>query len=190
MAIARTFPSWGCGPTEFWVITTIWSRTPVNSPYNNFLVAAAEAMGSRSLAAYDPERADRSRKMAESDWHFAVASLQQASRTRAATSQWLPLAVLASVELWKLTGDPQYRDEALTLAPTLVDSQQKSLMPWKRPLTGFFYTSPQEGSNPALLPPRPRTGSHCGAGPALRGISRRRALDGLVLHRGAALRVS
>jgi hypothetical protein len=115
----------------------------VNSPYDNFLVAAAEAMGSRTLAPHDPERAEHSRKMAESDWHFAVASLQQAP-DQSSDIVMASAGILASVELWKLTGDPQYRDEALTLAPTLVDSQQKSLMPWKRPLTGFFYTSPKK----------------------------------------------
>jgi hypothetical protein len=102
-------------------------------------------MGACVLAPYDAERAEHSRKMAESDWHFAVAALPCARD--AANPCGIVMAseaILASVELWKLTGDPQYRDEAFTLAPTLVDSQQKTLMPWKRPLTGFFYTSPKK----------------------------------------------
>ena len=115
-----------------------------NNPYNNFMAAAAEAMGARVLAESDAERAARSRKMAESDWNFAVAAFHpQADLGSPATREFATEGVLASVELWKLTGDPRYRDEAFTLAPILVDSQQKSLMPWQRPLTGFFYTSPQ-----------------------------------------------
>jgi hypothetical protein len=114
-----------------------------NSAYNNFLAASAEAIGSRALAPYDPGRAEQSRKMAESDWRFAVASLQQ-TPDQGREVVMASAGVLASVELWKLTGDSQYRDQALALAPILVDSQQKSFMPWKQPLTGFFYTNPKK----------------------------------------------
>lgn len=114
-----------------------------NNPYNNFLAAAAEAVGSRALPPDDPDRAELSREMAEADWRFAMASLQQ-TPGQDRDVVMASAGVLASVELWKLTGDSRYRDQAFALAPDLVDSQQKSFMPWKPRLTGFFYTSPRK----------------------------------------------
>ena len=121
-AFARTFPSWGCGPTAFWETMMISSLAPPTVPITTSWRPAAEAMGSRVLAPSDAERAEHSRKMAESDWKFAVAALPRAGRRGRSKRRrrWLPTGVLASVELWKLTGDPAYRDKAFALAPTLV----------------------------------------------------------------------
>jgi hypothetical protein len=111
-----------------------------NNPYNNFLVAAAEALGSRTLAACDPERAGYSRKMAESDWRFAMAAYRQ-TPDEAQDLIITSAGILASVELWELTADSRYRDQALALAPNLVNAQQKTFMPFRPAITGFFYTN-------------------------------------------------
>ncbi len=159
-----------------------------NNPYNNFLAAAAEAVGSRVLAHDDPDRAEHSRKVAEADWRFAVAALEQ-TPAQGKEVVMASSGVLASVELWKLTGDTRYRDKAFAFAADIVNSQQKSLMPWKPPLTGFFYTNPEKKEVLRFFHRGHEQAPVVALGPAVRGVSRRRALDGLVFHGGAALRV-
>jgi hypothetical protein len=50
--------------------------------------------------------------------------------------------VLASVDLWKATGDQRYADKAVELAEIILASQERRRPNWDVPLLGFFYTGP------------------------------------------------
>ena len=50
--------------------------------------------------------------------------------------------MLASVDLWRATGNQRYADKAVELARIILDSQQRTRPNWDIPFTGFFYTSP------------------------------------------------
>ncbi len=154
-----------------------------NNPYNNFLAAAAEAAGSRVLAPSDPDRAGHSRQVAEADWGFAVAALRTDAGARQGSRDGFGRRSGLGGTLEAHGRVPLPRQGLRSCRPTLVNSQQKSFMPWKpSPDRLLLYQSARRPRGSALLPSRPRTGSRGGAGPAVRGVSRRLALDGLVLH--------
>ena len=52
------------------------------------------------------------------------------------------IGVLASVDLWQVTGDQRYADTAVELAEIIVASQQRNRPHWDVPMLGFFYTGP------------------------------------------------
>ena len=54
----------------------------------------------------------------------------------------ISFGAIASVDLFRATGDQQYADEAVTLGNLILQSQERKLQPWTVPLTGFFYTGP------------------------------------------------
>ncbi len=123
-----------------------------NQPRDNFLAAAVEAVGYRVLKERDPILAAYCLKMAEADWRFGLAGLADAKPT---PSQWTgtfdsanvaietaSVGVIASLDLYRDTGDQRYAGQAVVLARTILDSQQRERPDWDVPLTGFFYTSP------------------------------------------------
>jgi hypothetical protein len=130
------------------------SSKATNSPWVNFLAANTEALAARVLKESDPRLAAYALKMAETDWQFAVAGMAAAdapaSKERyqvsfdSANVAHLAHAegVLASVELFRATGDPRYMEKAAELARVILDSQERKRPNWTTPLTGFFYTSP------------------------------------------------
>ncbi len=128
--------------------------TARNSPMHNFLASAAEALAARVWRERDPGLAAYCLKMAEADWRFAVAGMAD---TAAGTTQdrfhvsfdsagvvheRASAGVLASVDLWRATGNQEYADKAVELARTILDSQERKRPRWATPLLGFFYSSP------------------------------------------------
>jgi hypothetical protein len=122
-----------------------------NSPLLNFEAAIVEADGYRVFKESDPAYAAKALKSAEADWKFAVAGM---ASVKPSTDIWRgsfdsnnvedefpSQAILASVALWKATGDKKYEDLATKLAPVITDAQQRKRPDWDTPLTGFFYTS-------------------------------------------------
>jgi hypothetical protein len=122
-----------------------------NSPMANFEAAGVEAQAYRILKSSDPDLAAYALKTAESDWQFAVAGM---SSVKPSKDIWrgtfdsnnvedeLPAqAILASINLWKATGNQQYEKLATSLAPTIMNAQQQERPDWDTPLTGFFYTT-------------------------------------------------
>ncbi len=118
-----------------------------NDPEVNFRDSGVEALAYRVLKQTEPELAARSLRVAREDWDFAVKGL--------ATAPPLPpiygakdeleraaVGALASIELYRATGEKRYAEMALQLGQVVVASQQRQLHDWKIPLTGFFYTSP------------------------------------------------
>jgi hypothetical protein len=120
----------------------------VNSPEWNFRVSALEALASRVLKESDPELANRSLVIAAEDWKYAAEGLKAAAplpEVYGASDdlERISFGVVASVELFEATGDPQYEDEAIALGALVLASQERKLQPWNTPLTGYFYTGPK-----------------------------------------------
>jgi hypothetical protein len=114
-----------------------------NSPYENFLAAAAEAIAYWNLAGKDPHWAARSLTAAQEDWRFAAEGMSALTSGRNCGLQLATAGVLASLELFRSTGERRYAEKALEWAPQILNSQQRSFIgDGKIPLTGFFYTSP------------------------------------------------
>ena len=120
----------------------------VNDPEWNFRVAAVEALAARLLRAAEPELANRSLHTAEEDWNYAVEGLKTAPPLPELYGQKdelerLSFGVIASVELFKATGEALYAREAHRLGDLIVASQERKLQPWSIPLAGYFYSSPE-----------------------------------------------
>ena len=119
----------------------------VNDPEWNFRVSAVEALASRVLKDSDPELAIRSLAVAQEDWKYAVEGLKTAAPRPEVYGapdelERISFGVVASVELFRATGDQNYADEAVTLGDQVLASQERRLQPWAIPLTGYFYTGP------------------------------------------------
>jgi hypothetical protein len=133
-------------------------KEATNVPMNNFLASAAEAIASRVLKQRDPRLAAYALKMAQEDWRFGVAGLDDpASVTPVIPGLYrvtldsdniaheaAATAVVASVDLWRATGQQRYADKAVELAKIILDSQQRKRPDWDIPFTGFFYANPQK----------------------------------------------
>ena len=120
----------------------------VNSPEWNFRVAAVEALAARVLKESQPELSLRSLRTAEKDWFFAVEGLKTApplSEVYGAQDELerISFGAIASIDLYRATGEQKYADEAFKLAGLILESQEQKLQPWSIPLTGYFYTSPK-----------------------------------------------
>lgn len=123
------------------------TRETKNNPNVNYIAAAAEAIAYRVLKTSDPKRARQSLATAEDDWRYAIAGHEGpdtwATPAYAATPIELAgIGILASMELYRATGKKLYADKAIELAPTIVESQQKTYVGSQFPLAGFFYTNP------------------------------------------------
>jgi hypothetical protein len=129
------------------------TSTARNDPFVNFLASAAEAIAARVLKASDPRLAAYSLRMAEADWEFAVEGMAKAGPpstdrfhvafdSNGVVHEVASEGVLASVELWRATGNQRYAGKAAELARVIVDSQERKRPDWNIPMLGFFYTSP------------------------------------------------
>ena len=103
-----------------------------NVPYTT---ATTEALAARMLKDSDPALAARCLKAARNDWQFAVEKADRPSLDFASAG------ALASVEMFKTTGEQAYADRAAQLADVILACQQREPMPWDVPLSGFFYTN-------------------------------------------------
>ena len=108
----------------------------VNSPFENYLAAAAEALAYRVLRESDPELAAYSLKMARQDWKAGEGNGGAEPIVVAASG------IVASLDLWEATGEKQYADRALELSPVILTSQEHGYQGRKVPITGYFYTDP------------------------------------------------
>jgi hypothetical protein len=119
----------------------------VNDPEWNFRVAAVEALAARVLKDADPELANRSLATAKQDWSFAMEGLKTASPLAEVYGQKdelerISFGAIASIELYRSTGDRLYADGAIQLADNILASQERTLQPWSIRMTGYFYTGP------------------------------------------------
>jgi hypothetical protein len=124
------------------------SGQAVNEPEWNFRVAAVEALAARVLKESNPELAVRSLKTAEQDWKYAVEGWKTAAPLPEVYGaqdelERISFGAIASVDLYRATGEQRYADEALRLGDLIVASEEQTLQPWSLPLTGYFYTGPK-----------------------------------------------
>ena len=120
----------------------------VNDPEWNFRVSGVEALAARVLKDRDPELANGSLVIAEEDWKYAVEGLKAGAPLAEVYGaqdelERISFGVVASVELYRDTGDDRYAQEAIALGDQVLASQERTLQPWTIPLTGYFYTSPK-----------------------------------------------
>jgi Glycosyl hydrolase family 9/Cellulase N-terminal ig-like domain len=120
----------------------------VNDPEWNFRVAAVEALAARVLKDSDPELANRSLATAKGDWKYALEGLKNAPPPPEVYGaqdelERISFGAIASIELFRATGDQKYADEAITLGNFILQSQERKLQPWTVPISGYFYTSPE-----------------------------------------------
>jgi hypothetical protein len=120
----------------------------VNNPEWNFRVAAVEALAARVLKQSQPELAIRSLRTAEQDWNYAIEGLKTASPLAEVYGaqdelERISFGAIASIDLYRATGDQKYADEAFELANLIMASQEQKVQPWSIPMTGYFYTSPK-----------------------------------------------
>ncbi|NLE37477.1 MAG: hypothetical protein GX621_05570, partial [Pirellulaceae bacterium] len=99
-----------------------------------FTTATTEALAARCFKDSNPALAARCLNAARNDWQFAVET------TDAPTLDFAAAGALASVEMFKATGEQAYANRAVELADVIVACQQREAMPWDVPLSGFFYT--------------------------------------------------
>jgi hypothetical protein len=115
-----------------------------NGSYENFLAAAAEGIAYRVLRDSDPELAAHGLQTAREDWQYAVGGMSSSQR-RSGQVQVASAGILASLELYRATGEKQYAAKAVELAAMVTGSQQRSFLAGLDvPLTGFFYTGPDK----------------------------------------------
>ncbi|MGO8717884.1 MAG: glycoside hydrolase family 9 protein [Acidobacteriaceae bacterium] len=119
----------------------------VNDPEWNFRVAAVEALAARVLKDSDPELANRSLATAKDDWKYAVQGLKSAPPLPEIYGQKddlerISFGAIASIDLFRATGEQKYADEAIMLGNQILASQERKMQPWSIPMTGYFYTGP------------------------------------------------
>ena len=112
-------------------------------PAGSFYAAAAEAIAYRVLSAEKDKRADKALEMAKEDWRFGADGLAK-RRAEDLHVEHASIGALASLELFRATGERRYADKAVELARGIVGSQQKAFLGGlKVPITGFFYCTPR-----------------------------------------------
>ncbi|MCE5306150.1 MAG: glycoside hydrolase family 9 protein [Acidobacteriales bacterium] len=104
--------------------------------FENYLFAAVAAHASRVLKDTDPRRAASSLQAAREDYR---ATLARRSGWLAAARDEAAFGALASVELFRATGDRTYAADAERFGKLLVQCQEQRFVDGI-PMTGYFYT--------------------------------------------------
>jgi hypothetical protein len=127
------------------------AATARNSPMTNFQAAAVEAIAARVVKDRDERLSKFALKMAEADWTFAVAGMANVKPSKEiwrgsfdsdnVQHELASQAIIASIDLWKATGNKKYADKAIELSAVITESQQRKRTDWDTPMTGFFYTT-------------------------------------------------
>jgi hypothetical protein len=105
-------------------------------PLENFLEASVLARAALFLREKNPTLAQECLSAAEAGWQCAKEDISVLNVELCGT------AVLASVQLFELTGAPNYQKKAIEWADVLLKSQRQTLPNWDIPLLGFFYKTP------------------------------------------------
>jgi hypothetical protein len=132
---------------DFWTDGVLGTADDVlgevrDRPFENYLAAAAEAMGARVLPRRDGSLAARSLELARLDWAAAEAKAGMRPGVELASA-----GVMAAVELYRATREAGYLERAIEMARGVVASQQRRSTAWDRPaeglrLAGYYYTGP------------------------------------------------
>jgi len=126
-------------------IDDVTAKARSNWPIS-FYAAAVEALAARVLKAEDAQLADKALAIAREDWGFAVEGLAKVGADRV-NVEHAGIGALASLELYRTTGERRYADKAVALARGLVASQQREVPEGlETPITGFFYRTQRKQS--------------------------------------------
>ncbi len=125
-----------------------------DNAFDNFGAAYAEALGARVFADRDADYARWCKNIAAEDYRFGMEVWKKADaleerpyrfggqpfvNSDIIDAQITPMAALAAAELYKLTGDDAYTEEAVVFMNRLISCQQQTFTDWEKPMTGFFY---------------------------------------------------
>lgn len=108
-----------------------------DSPFENFTGASTEAFAAAFFRDRDPALAARCLQSAREDWEYALKKLGTPNLEMAAAGAG------ASMELYHATQEKKYATKAMELAEVILKCQQREYQPWRVPLAGYFYTTPQ-----------------------------------------------
>ena len=122
-----------------------------NTPFENFIAAAAEVSAWKSLKDSDPLLANLCLMNAGEDWQFAVEQVDLLNVDIAG------IGGMTSADLYSATGKQEYLDKAVEFADCLVNSQEKTYPDWDIPLTGFLYKDPEKSQ---IIRYNPRSQMH------------------------------
>ena len=113
------------------------------SAAGSFYAAAAEAIAFRFLRAGEAKLAAKALELAREDWRFGAEGLAKRPADDVQVEN-AAIGALASVELFKATGERRYAEKAVELGRVITRSQQKDFLPGLRvPITGFFHRTPR-----------------------------------------------
>jgi hypothetical protein len=140
------------GYRPMWLVNGWWSNNEIGDADDNqarvstgayaFLTAAAaEAVAFRVLKQFAPDKAAASLARAEKDWRYALERLDK-DLAREPSCESASAAITAGIELFRATGDQQYANKVLELAPRIVASQERNYLPGARRISGFLYAQP------------------------------------------------
>jgi hypothetical protein len=106
--------------------------------FASFLAASAEAVAARVLRARDPLSASDSLRLAREDWSFGVGDPSPSGKIRHIGEA--AQGALASLELWRATGEERFASQARRFGAEIVASQERGFQGRTVPITGYFYT--------------------------------------------------
>ncbi len=110
-----------------------------NDPGHNYVAAAAEALAARLYRESDPTFAELCLERARADWRFAS---EGSFSGRYGSLKGAAAGVLASLDLYRATGEEHYAGAAARQARSILDHQQrKYFRELDVPLAGFFWES-------------------------------------------------
>lgn len=125
---------------------------PTRSAYANLDAAYAMALGASALREADPDYAAYSLRIAREDYALGIGILgeinegglyrnkdAQYNRGDIVTPQIRSIAALAAVELYRLTKEPAYRQDAEMHSLEIAACQQRRYTDWDVPMAGFYY---------------------------------------------------
>lgn len=142
----------GDGYRNGFLVIGIWSDNTIgtkddmeskasNNPFDNFASATLCAMAVPLYESEDPVFAAWCRKAAIEDFGFATEQMSKmvSEKNETELNAW---ATVAAVNLYKLTGDKKYLQQATQFANVVMAAQQmERRKEWRIPLHGFFYES-------------------------------------------------
>ena len=117
-------------------------ETPAkNDPSDNFISSITTSMAVPFYASMDPVFSEWCRKSAIEDYTFATEMMGQSLNQKNETELY-SIAAIAAMQLYQLTHEQEYLDDAVHHANVIMDCQQlERLTDWSIPLHGFFYES-------------------------------------------------
>lgn len=105
--------------------------------YENFLSSMVLSESAMFFNGKNNVLAKRCKVAALEDWKFA------SEKADILNIELCGNAIIASANLYKLTGNGKYKEKAIEWAEIITQSQQKEKTNWDIPLSGFFYKSPE-----------------------------------------------